>query len=111
MQPTVDRANPFEEANRRSVTLLLLDDQGCPLTSACLVGTAGRTVEVAVERKVSGRLLAYLYGRGRRRVTIETDGIRLPGRLTTSWYGHRRWFVELGAPHSVTPSVTASVTN
>jgi hypothetical protein len=109
MQPIVDRANPFEEAERRSLTLMLLDDQGCSLASACLVGTAGRIVEVAVERKMSGRLLAYLYGRGRRRVTIETDGIRLPGRLTTSWYGHRRWFVELGAPHGDTPPATTSM--
>ncbi|MBN9492491.1 hypothetical protein J0H33_03990 [bacterium] len=91
--------NPFStDTDLRRLALTLIDDRDEQLAPARLVGAAGRMIEIAVERKATGRLLEYLYGKGRRRVVIESDGVRLPGRLTTEWSGHRRWFVQLGMP-------------
>lgn len=104
MVPIKDHEIPFQDETLASnVQLTLVDDAGNQLAAARLVGAAGRTVEITVERNAAGALLAYLFGRGRRRVVLESDDIRLPGRLTTEWNGHRRWYVELGLPRRPAP--------
>lgn len=85
---------------RQRHDVVLVGDHGRCLGSARVLRTDGPIFEVAVDRHVSSDLLDYVYHGGHRRITMEADGVRLPGMLVTGWSGRRRWFIRLHPPHS-----------
>lgn|GEM_PF-1385273 len=74
----------------------VLDEQGSFLAAAVMRPADGGRALLLSRVAGKGRLLSYYFGRGGRRVFIETGEFRLRGRLRTRWLENERlWIVDL----------------
>ncbi len=74
----------------------VLDEQGSFLATAVMRPADGGRALLLSRVVGKGRLLGYYFGRGGRKVLIETGDFRLRGRLRTRWLENERlWIVDL----------------
>jgi hypothetical protein len=86
-----------QQAERSYAVITILDETDNVLAVGILsCGMEGR--KLVLEEVIAGKgsLLGYYFGRGRRKVVVETPVFRLRGQLRTQWTnGSRTWTVEL----------------
>lgn len=81
------------------MTAVIRDSSGQHIASVQLAANSGEET-ITIERVLDGKgtLLNYYFGRGGRRVTIESDSFQLAGTLKTNWAkNERKWRVEVEA--------------
>jgi len=79
------------------MTAVIRDTSGRAIASVTL-STGDNEQTIRVERVLDGKgtLLNYYFGRGGRRVTIESEMFQLTGILKTNWVkNERKWRVEV----------------
>jgi hypothetical protein len=79
----------------------LLDEQGMELATVVVAGRLvdGRFLYIEKVEEGAGHLLNHRFGRGRKRVILESNGCQRRARLGTRWFNnHREWQLELTPP-------------